>query len=632
MLRNFLALFLLLFYCNANTQGIGSIEKTDCFLNDCTFLEKSPGVEFGYITVPEDYTKPNGNLLKIAFAIIKARVPEPKRDAVIIFQGGWGTKLLDDLRGYIDHYPVKDRDLILYDYRGIGYSEPKMCQWLGATVWNGVSANITNTEFIQHMTAQFNLCLDTLIARNIDFNQFGSNNKTKDAVLLAEKLGYESYDCFGISYGTRAIQNFIRATDSTNVKVRAAILDSNCPMGFSMQGNLNYTYAASLDHVLNDCAQNTACNSKFPNLKGRFFDFLNTLKKDPLIVINGESQVALNREEVNGIMHQILYDRSNYKDIPLLLEHFIDRDAIALQNILPLMQRIIIANFSAVGLNNYVYDWKAFQNQATQEYLTSLKTLSDYNLTDPYIDFYMKDIRFRLDSLEAIPIKSAVPALILAGEYDPITPPEWSQRVRASFENNYYFEFKKYGHGVAPTEAGEQLFTSFLNDPTKEPISTDFVALGENDIAFTTAYYKNNLLSGFLLDLFENQNWVLIVGLLFVIIVGLINTVIGLIYVFKKSNTKKIWITSTSFLILLFLCGLFYFMFTSKNDGMLIMFGMPAMANYFLFLLPFILIFAVVAISKYFKKENRNLWNTLSILSFVLFFLFIAAYRLVPHF
>ncbi len=632
MLRNLIALFLLLSYFKANAQDIGAIEKTDCFLKDCAFLENTSGVEFGYITVPEDYTKPNGNLLKIAFAIIKARVPEPKRDAVIIFQGGWGTELLEDLRGYLDNYPVRDRDLILYDYRGIGYSEPKMCEWLGTEVWKGVSANLTNTEFVQNLTQQFNLCLDTLTSRNIDYNQFGSNNKTKDAVLLAEKLDYESYDCFGISYGTRAIQNFIRATDSSNVKVRAVILDSNCPMGFSMQGNLNYTFAASLDHVLEDCVQNAACNSKFPNLKGRFFDFLDSLENDPLIVFNGESQVAFNREEVNAVIHQILYDRPNYKDIPLLLEHFIDRDVIAINNLLPMMQTIVISNFNAVGLINFVYDWKAFQKPATQTYLKSLKTKSDYNLSHFYMDFYMKDNRFKSDSLEAIPIKSSVPALILAGEYDPITPPEWSQRMRSSFENNYYYEFKKTGHGVAPSPAGEQLFTSFLNDPTKEPDSTYFVALGENNIAFDTSYYKNNRVSGLLIDLFENQNWVLILGLLFVILVVVINLLIALIQVLKKSNTKKIWITRTSFLILLFLGGLFSFIYTAKNEGMLIMFGLPAKANYFLITIPFILIFALVAILKYFKKENRTLWNTISILSFFLFFLFIAAYRLVPHF
>ena len=82
-------LFAGMLWSSINAQEIGAIEKVDCFLEDCSLLKDFANIEFGYVTVPEDYSKPEGRTFKVAFAIIKA-VQEPMyEDPVIIFQGGW---------------------------------------------------------------------------------------------------------------------------------------------------------------------------------------------------------------------------------------------------------------------------------------------------------------------------------------------------------------------------------------------------------------------------------------------------------------------------------------------------------------------------------------------------------------
>jgi pimeloyl-ACP methyl ester carboxylesterase len=46
------------------------------------------------------------------------------------------------------------------------------------------------------------------------------------------------------------------------------------------------------------------------------------------------------------------------------------------------------------------------------------------------------------------PVESDIPTLILAGAYDPITPPEWSRSVAERLNNSYYYEFPAAGHNV----------------------------------------------------------------------------------------------------------------------------------------------------------------------------------------
>jgi hypothetical protein len=59
---------------------------------------------------------------------------------------------------------------------------------------------------------------------------------------------------------------------------------------------------------------------------------------------------------------------------------------------------------------------------------------------------------------------------VLAGEYDPITPPAWSQLVTADLSNSSYVEFPGLGHGVSIAgECPATIMLDFLEEPTGAP-------------------------------------------------------------------------------------------------------------------------------------------------------------------
>jgi len=52
------------------------------------------------------------------------------------------------------------------------------------------------------------------------------------------------------------------------------------------------------------------------------------------------------------------------------------------------------------------------------------------------------------EEIETQPVVSDIPALVLSGEYDPITPPSWGQAAAAYLANSQFFIFPGMGHGL----------------------------------------------------------------------------------------------------------------------------------------------------------------------------------------
>jgi hypothetical protein len=78
----------------------------------------------------------------------------------------------------------------------------------------------------------------------------------------------------------------------------------------------------------------------------------------------------------------------------------------------------------------------------------------------------------RAPPLENEPVRSMIPTLVTAGEYDPITPPAWGRRAGETLEASSYVEFPGAGHGpTADIACPQQILRAFLNAP-EEPVST----------------------------------------------------------------------------------------------------------------------------------------------------------------
>ena len=73
-------------------------------------------------------------------------------------------------------------------------------------------------------------------------------------------------------------------------------------------------------------------------------------------------------------------------------------------------------------------------------------------------------------ALENEPVRSNIPTLILAGEYDPITPPSWGEQLTQNFSNSYFFSYTGLGHGASiSSSCSTGMVLAFLADPSTRP-------------------------------------------------------------------------------------------------------------------------------------------------------------------
>jgi pimeloyl-ACP methyl ester carboxylesterase len=83
------------------------------------------------------------------------------------------------------------------------------------------------------------------------------------------------------------------------------------------------------------------------------------------------------------------------------------------------------------------------------------------------------------DDIENEDISSDIPTLVLAGDYDPITPLSDAQLAAETLSYSYYFEFPGHGHGITDSsDCGRSVIDQFLADPTIEPDGSCIDELG----------------------------------------------------------------------------------------------------------------------------------------------------------
>jgi pimeloyl-ACP methyl ester carboxylesterase len=76
-------------------------------------------------------------------------------------------------------------------------------------------------------------------------------------------------------------------------------------------------------------------------------------------------------------------------------------------------------------------------------------------------------------SVENEAVVSDIPTLVLAGQYDPVTPPAWARLAAETLSNSFYYEFPGIGRGVIRSDRrGLTIALQFLDNPTTEPDAT----------------------------------------------------------------------------------------------------------------------------------------------------------------
>ena len=463
-MRKLTLIFVCLFALSAPAlarQSASSFQLTACPFG----IPGGVAFDCGMLTVPEDHHDPTGKQIQLAVARIYSSSGAPQADPLLFLAGGPGDSALVDAAAWVD-YPIRQkRDIILLDQRGTGYSQPALhCPPM-------------------HTFDDVEGCRAQLVGAGINLSDYNSVQSAADIADLRVALGYQSWNLLGVSYGTRLALTIMRDHPEG---IRSLILDSTYPLQISDWEEFASDEANSFSNLFKACAANPACNSAYPDLENAFYQTVAKLNAQPILYnpTPGADAVALDGNQLAEIFFRALYLTNNLPYLPKVI-YGVSQGNYGLLDQLKTGElqyksrlRRQTAPQGAEGLYNSV--------TCSEEipYTSEDKALANAEAARPELrDRLVATVRSVFDTcsvwsvspalpIEAQAVSSDLPTLILAGKYDPATPPAWGRSASKTLSHSFFFEFPNAAHGVLDSsDFAKQMILAFLDNPTLPPDS-----------------------------------------------------------------------------------------------------------------------------------------------------------------
>ncbi|MBO6880909.1 alpha/beta fold hydrolase [Winogradskyella sp.] len=435
--------------------------------HNCPFpyTNHQPEDQCGFVEVPRNWDASNSETTRLGYLVITSKSEQRKDDPVIFLQGGPGGSVLSLANIYSQLQFDTDRDFILFDQRGVGFSE-ELCPGLNLKLLEIMAADLTIDDEISQLKASVLPCVERI---KTDGRQFSTTTNAKDLEALRQHLGYKTLNLFGGSYGTRLGLKYMELYPA---KVRSAVLSGLFPLELRMYDALFSNFNNSLNLLFERCTASPDCHSKYPELKATFLAMYSDLKNNPISIDVQGTPFIINQQDVLLFMHQMLYRDDTIERIPEFIKALEQRDLDYISSVTTLfVPRITLINL-AVYYAIMTADEGKFDNQGKLDADSKHEIFSDTGLSlfsaDPEVISSWYSVPVASNTMVAV--NSAIPTLLVSGEFDPVTPPSNGNTVAKGLKNSQHVIFKNNGH-VPINNCFFNLAKAFLDAPTK-PLAT----------------------------------------------------------------------------------------------------------------------------------------------------------------
>lgn len=440
-----------------------ALEGTECRLDRgrSTNTVKAECIEF---TVAENPAEVDGAEIRLRVARIRALNVQPLPDPLVILAGGPGQSAIDLYLAYRGAFERvrRERDILLVDQRGTGESNPLSCD---STDVLGLSE--PNAEQIAELTR---LCLEDIEG---DPRYYTTSVAVRDLEALRQALDLPTLNLYGVSYGTRVAQHYLRRYPQTT---RRVILDGVVYPELILGPAIALDAQKSLDAIFARCNADAACQQHFPDLPRAFAEIYQRLSEQEQTVRlrdPGSGQFVDQRFselELASVVRLLSYSPSTVALLPLMIYRAWEDDD---YQPLAARARAIESQFAealSVGMHNSV---------VCSEDAPFYSEPPDAELAATYIGSYL------LETLVAVcgewpqglvdedfkdPLQSDVPVLLLSGENDPVTPPAYAEIALKGLSQHQHIVGPGQGHGLIAQGCVPNLVAKFLSDEVPIPV------------------------------------------------------------------------------------------------------------------------------------------------------------------
>ena len=612
--------FFVLFIISFAT-GQERFQKTTTFYPE-TDIFNDEEIVWGKLAVPEDWNAP-GKQISLAVAILKNTSVNSNANAIVYIPGGPGGDGISSILYWLNHPLRSENDIVLMDIRGTGFSQPRLCPDLGKEFLKILAKNQSANEDEKQKVAAALSCKNQLSIADIEVTNYNSWSVARDLNSLKTELGYSKWHVYGVSYGTFMAQVYMNEfpEDIESMLLDSAIADITKYYTENTSG-----YMTSILKVFDQCKNNPECNSRYPNLKKKYYQTIIQLQEQPLTVdvdpevLDSES-FTYNAEDFKVALQQGLYNKNLIELMPLLITAFHNRNEAVLGTLVAAFSEALEMDYGVyycVSCNEVLpwNDLSAFEEDAAK-YKELKGGLSFYKTDFNVCEVWNQNIKdtLQLDRDTSNVINSDIPVLIFSGGFDPITPPKNGKKLLETFNGSYLIHAPNHGHVPGFSEESGQLALEFVQNPSIEPNAEAFN--GKSKIKFVQDIKLNSGVMNMGLSL--NEPDLLFIGpLLMALGIAISFIFVHLINLFRKryvtipNRVIRVLIILTSLIGIASLFGLIFAIIqVVQQNFYTLIFGLPESYGYlFTGILIFIglLLLSILYMVRYFKKiENRSI-------------------------
>ncbi len=411
----------------------------------------------GSVTVPEDRGIVGGRTIKLNVVILPPTSPHSDLPPQYDLEGGPGLAVTPSADFYLSDgaaYRAR-REIVLVDQRGTGASNPLSCKALD--VLEGSLEPMLPPTAVDQCRAQ--------VSGHANPVFYGTRAAVEDLDAVRSALGHERIDLVALSYGTTLALRYIATYPE---RVRSAILMGAVPPAALPPRDHALAAERVLGLLFAACFADEVCRAAIPNPSGDLDIALSRLSA---------TRPRLSTDVFMEKLRGLLYQPTNARRVPWIVHRAAAGDLGPFDE----------ATRTAGGPSRYamgVYlsitcgESFAFMDRARAASAARRTHFGDYRLRRQG-DACRRwpAAQTASDHLSAqVPRASGGPAvLIVSGEFDPVTPPEWGAKLTHDFPHSRQLILPNSGHvfdGLSGIDTClDPLMIRFLE--TADPLSLD---------------------------------------------------------------------------------------------------------------------------------------------------------------
>ena len=427
----------------------------------------------GRLAVPEDRSRPGGATIDLSVAVVPALNRRAMAAPLFLLAGGPGQSATDMYVSFASAFARVNRnhDIVLVDQRGTGASAPLDCDY--PDDWQPAA------DAMPALRSATAACLKKFGFR-VRF--YTSSAAVRDLAAVRAALRYRTVDLYGVSYGTRVAQLYMRHYPAS---VHAVILDGVTYPEQAIGPDTPLDGEHALDLILARCRNSRDCAAAYPKLQQE----LDGLRRDygpkkTMITLDdpngGEPlTVEFNHSLLSAAVRFLSYSSTQASLLPTLI-HQAAQGSLGPLAAQPIMLARQIGHQLASGMQNTVIcsedvpffaaaDIDAARISRTLQGMDQLNALQEICNIWP---------RGPVDADLHQPLHSDIPTLLLSGEADPVTPPADAERAARGLTHHRLIVLSGEGHGQVATGCVPRLMAEFLD--AAAPDTLDAGCLGRH--------------------------------------------------------------------------------------------------------------------------------------------------------